>query len=176
MPTASRWSERYSLTCREPTRTSLSTSCTLCESGIKSPKSTFSLIQGCWDGKTWCKVCGPTVKYILKHLIQWCLIHRYSRGVMSPGRHVRTRLYFTSESHVHSLLSIFRYGGLLDVSNQISVLQNIECCSDWGKRGLSLFAAGGEGPAVEACHGLPQCRLWTQLHDSDCHHVVWGQQ
>ncbi|XP_061750644.1 inositol hexakisphosphate and diphosphoinositol-pentakisphosphate kinase 2 isoform X7 [Nerophis ophidion] len=39
----------------------------------------------------------------------------YSRGVMSPGRHVRTRLYFTSESHVHSLLSIFRYGGLLDV-------------------------------------------------------------
>uniref|UniRef100_A0A671LM52 Inositol hexakisphosphate and diphosphoinositol-pentakisphosphate kinase n=1 Tax=Sinocyclocheilus anshuiensis TaxID=1608454 RepID=A0A671LM52_9TELE len=40
----------------------------------------------------------------------------YSRGVLSPGRHVRTRLYFTSESHVHSLLSIFRYGGLLDVS------------------------------------------------------------
>uniref|UniRef100_A0A668SS34 Inositol hexakisphosphate and diphosphoinositol-pentakisphosphate kinase n=1 Tax=Oreochromis aureus TaxID=47969 RepID=A0A668SS34_OREAU len=39
----------------------------------------------------------------------------YSRGVMSPGRHVRTRLYFTSESHVHSLLSIFRYGGLLNV-------------------------------------------------------------
>ncbi|XP_034470746.1 inositol hexakisphosphate and diphosphoinositol-pentakisphosphate kinase 2 isoform X8 [Hippoglossus hippoglossus] len=38
----------------------------------------------------------------------------YSRGVMSPGRHVRTRLYFTSESHVHSLLSIFRYGALLD--------------------------------------------------------------
>ncbi|XP_067829597.1 inositol hexakisphosphate and diphosphoinositol-pentakisphosphate kinase 2 isoform X6 [Heptranchias perlo] len=37
----------------------------------------------------------------------------YSRGVMSPGRHVRTRLYFTSESHVHSLLSFFRYGGLL---------------------------------------------------------------
>ncbi|XP_077424177.1 inositol hexakisphosphate and diphosphoinositol-pentakisphosphate kinase 1 isoform X6 [Vanacampus margaritifer] len=38
----------------------------------------------------------------------------YSRGVMSPGRHVRTRLYFTSESHVHSLLSVFRYGRLLD--------------------------------------------------------------
>ncbi|XP_041082627.1 inositol hexakisphosphate and diphosphoinositol-pentakisphosphate kinase 2-like isoform X5 [Polyodon spathula] len=41
----------------------------------------------------------------------------YSRGVMSPGRHVRTRLYFTSESHVHSLLSVFRYGGLLDELN-----------------------------------------------------------
>ncbi|XP_055489228.1 inositol hexakisphosphate and diphosphoinositol-pentakisphosphate kinase 2 isoform X4 [Leucoraja erinacea] len=36
----------------------------------------------------------------------------YSRGVMSPERHVRTRLYFTSESHVHSLLSILRYGAL----------------------------------------------------------------
>lgn len=42
---------------------------------------------------------------------------------MSPGRHVRTRLYFTSESHVHSLLSIFRYGGLLDVSNPTPVLR-----------------------------------------------------
>ncbi|XP_042351478.1 inositol hexakisphosphate and diphosphoinositol-pentakisphosphate kinase 2 isoform X5 [Plectropomus leopardus] len=42
----------------------------------------------------------------------------YSRGVMSPGRHVRTRLYFTSESHVHSLLSVFRYGGLLDYQDE----------------------------------------------------------
>lgn len=41
---------------------------------------------------------------------------RYSRGVLSPERHVRTRLYFTSESHVHSLLSILRYGALCDVS------------------------------------------------------------
>ncbi|KAG1678547.1 Inositol hexakisphosphate and diphosphoinositol-pentakisphosphate kinase [Nymphon striatum] len=39
---------------------------------------------------------------------------RYSHGVSSPERHVRTRLYFTSESHIHSLLTIFRYGGLLD--------------------------------------------------------------
>ncbi|XP_048187128.1 inositol hexakisphosphate and diphosphoinositol-pentakisphosphate kinase 2 isoform X3 [Perognathus longimembris pacificus] len=40
----------------------------------------------------------------------------YSRGVLSPDRHVRTRLYFTSESHVHSLLSILRYGALCDES------------------------------------------------------------
>ncbi|KAL0894125.1 hypothetical protein ABMA27_014164 [Loxostege sticticalis] len=40
---------------------------------------------------------------------------RYSHGVSSPGRHVRTRLYFTSESHVHSLLTVLRCGGLLDV-------------------------------------------------------------
>ncbi|XP_037050374.1 inositol hexakisphosphate and diphosphoinositol-pentakisphosphate kinase isoform X3 [Bradysia coprophila] len=42
---------------------------------------------------------------------------RYSHGVSSPGRHVRTRLYFTSESHVHSLLTVLRFGGLLDVLN-----------------------------------------------------------
>lgn len=41
---------------------------------------------------------------------------RYSHGVSSPERHVRTRLYFTSESHIHSLLTVLRYGGLLDVS------------------------------------------------------------
>ncbi|XP_077483161.1 inositol hexakisphosphate and diphosphoinositol-pentakisphosphate kinase isoform X35 [Amblyomma americanum] len=39
---------------------------------------------------------------------------QYSHGVSSPGRHVRTRLYFTSESHIHSLLTVLRYGGLLD--------------------------------------------------------------
>ncbi|XP_066980659.1 inositol hexakisphosphate and diphosphoinositol-pentakisphosphate kinase 2 isoform X31 [Macrobrachium rosenbergii] len=39
---------------------------------------------------------------------------RYSHGVSSPGRHVRTRLYFTSESHIHSLLTVLRFGGLLD--------------------------------------------------------------
>ncbi|XP_044744721.1 inositol hexakisphosphate and diphosphoinositol-pentakisphosphate kinase 2 isoform X3 [Coccinella septempunctata] len=41
---------------------------------------------------------------------------RYSHGVSSPGRHVRTRLYFTSESHVHSLITVLRHGGLLDIT------------------------------------------------------------
>ena len=35
-------------------------------------------------------------------------------GVTSPDRHVRTRLYFTSESHIHSLLSLINHGGLAD--------------------------------------------------------------
>lgn len=35
-------------------------------------------------------------------------------GVTSPDRHVRTRLYFTSESHIHSLLSLINHGGLVD--------------------------------------------------------------
>jgi inositol hexakisphosphate/diphosphoinositol-pentakisphosphate kinase len=34
----------------------------------------------------------------------------YSHGVSSPGRHVRTRLYFTSESHIHSMLNVLRLG------------------------------------------------------------------
>lgn len=127
------------------------------------------------DGKTWCEVFGLAV--VTQH---WCLVGRYSRGVMSPGRHVRTRLYFTSESHVHSLLSIFRYGGLLDVSNPTPVIQaflNVfQMRMKVEPEFLFVFVTGGEGPAVEACHGLPQCCLWTQLYDSDCHHAVWGQQ
>lgn len=43
---------------------------------------------------------------------------RYSHGVSSPGRHVRTRLYFTSESHVHSLLTVLRHGGLLPLNDK----------------------------------------------------------
>lgn len=46
----------------------------------------------------------------------------YSHGVSSPGRHVRTRLYFTSESHIHSLITVLRHGGLLDVRSTCILL------------------------------------------------------
>lgn len=46
---------------------------------------------------------------------------RYSHGVSSPGRHVRTRLYFTSESHLHSLLTVLRYGGLVKVAYNLDL-------------------------------------------------------
>jgi len=42
----------------------------------------------------------------------------YSSGVSSPGRHVRTRLYFTSESHIHSLLTVLSHGGLVDSNDE----------------------------------------------------------
>ncbi|KAI0981559.1 hypothetical protein GJ496_006482 [Pomphorhynchus laevis] len=44
---------------------------------------------------------------------------RYTMGLQTPGRHVRTRLYFTSESHVHSLINVLKYGGLFQVSCQV---------------------------------------------------------
>mmetsp|Transcript_39332 Transcript_39332/g.111414 ORF Transcript_39332/g.111414 Transcript_39332/m.111414 type:complete len:1167 (-) Transcript_39332:153-3653(-) len=33
----------------------------------------------------------------------------YANDVNSPLRHVRTRIYFTSESHIHSLINVLRY-------------------------------------------------------------------
>uniref|UniRef100_A0A2P2LZR2 Inositol hexakisphosphate and diphosphoinositol-pentakisphosphate kinase n=1 Tax=Rhizophora mucronata TaxID=61149 RepID=A0A2P2LZR2_RHIMU len=36
----------------------------------------------------------------------------YAANVRTPERHVRTRLYFTSESHIHSLMNVLRYCNL----------------------------------------------------------------
>jgi inositol hexakisphosphate/diphosphoinositol-pentakisphosphate kinase len=33
----------------------------------------------------------------------------YASDINSPLRHVRTRIYFTSESHIHSLINVLRY-------------------------------------------------------------------
>lgn len=63
-------------------------------------------------------ICTPLMKKILSDLQRNVdedatrLDSRYSKGVSTPHRHVRTRLYFTSESHIHSLLTILRLGGL----------------------------------------------------------------
>ena len=43
--------------------------------------------------------------------------------MLSPGRHVRTRLYFTSESHIHSLVNLLRYGGLEDFGEKSEGVQ-----------------------------------------------------
>ena len=36
----------------------------------------------------------------------------YAQDINSPLRHVRTRIYFTSESHVHSLVNVLRFAHL----------------------------------------------------------------
>ncbi|KAL5257711.1 hypothetical protein ACHWQZ_G012583 [Mnemiopsis leidyi] len=42
----------------------------------------------------------------------------YMPNVLSPGRYVRTRLYFTSESLIHSFLNLTRYAGLCDPEDE----------------------------------------------------------
>ena len=38
----------------------------------------------------------------------------YAQDINSPLRHVRTRIYFTSESHMHSLINVLRYSHLCE--------------------------------------------------------------
>jgi len=40
--------------------------------------------------------------------------HAKQVGIKSSDRHVRTRLYFTSESHMHSMLNVIRFAHLAD--------------------------------------------------------------
>ncbi|ELT90954.1 hypothetical protein CAPTEDRAFT_154121 [Capitella teleta] len=67
------------------------------------------------------RICTPLLRKVLMDLQRNVdedstrLDSRYSEGVSSPHRHVRTRLYFTSESHIHSLLTMLRFGGLCDI-------------------------------------------------------------
>jgi inositol hexakisphosphate/diphosphoinositol-pentakisphosphate kinase len=35
-----------------------------------------------------------------------------TEGIATPNRHVRTRLYFTSESHIHTLMNLVQHGGI----------------------------------------------------------------
>lgn len=47
---------------------------------------------------------------VLRCLLCDCrLCPTYATDINSPLRHVRTRIYFTSESHVHSLINVLRF-------------------------------------------------------------------
>ncbi|CAG9540958.1 unnamed protein product [Cercopithifilaria johnstoni] len=74
-------------------------------------------------------VCTPLLKKIrsdLYHCIgnpneddtQTRLDPRASQGIATPLRHVRTRLYFTSESHIHTIMNLIKYGGLCKVDDK----------------------------------------------------------
>ena len=49
--------------------------------------------------------------------------HAEDLAINSFGRSVRTRLYFTSESHLHTLLNVLRYGG--DDANPNSAIDKV---------------------------------------------------
>lgn len=54
------------------------------------------------------QVCRPACLFPI--LFSPCrLCPTYASDINSPLRHVRTRIYFTSESHIHSLVNVLRF-------------------------------------------------------------------
>mmetsp|Transcript_1652 Transcript_1652/g.5786 ORF Transcript_1652/g.5786 Transcript_1652/m.5786 type:complete len:1264 (+) Transcript_1652:193-3984(+) len=57
---------------------------------------------------------------VLEDHMQTRLNTAYTTEINSPSRHVRSRLYFTSESHIHSLMNVLRLCHLRQVDTTVS--------------------------------------------------------
>ena len=86
----------------------------------------------------------------------------YAQDINSPLRHVRTRIYFTSESHVHSLVNVLRFSHLgecpplactsKDLKRKASVIEHF--CEDTPHAGCpSLGSPRGTARHQDVWHG-----------------------
>jgi hypothetical protein len=80
-------------------------------------------------------------------------IHRlcptYASDINSPLRHVRTRIYFTSESHMHSLVNVLRWCHLGSDGGELCSMPPITPPSGTGGTSSpDLRASAGGAPAV----------------------------
>ena len=80
----------------------------------------------------------------------------YAQDINSPLRHVRTRIYFTSESHVHSLINVLRFCHLGALTLLPAHLEGEQLCGTTAVTRCSQFFK------FSACN-LLRCCYWTGL-------------
>ena len=79
------------------------------------------------------------------------------QDINSPFRHVRTRIYFTSESHMHSLLNVLRFCQLGELRGPLHV------------PGLACQAVGPAVDVLGAQHQRRQRRRYFPVsHPAPC--------
>ena len=87
------------------------------------------------------------------------LDHRLADDVRSPLRHVRTRLYFTSESHIHSAFNVLRWGH--QYARAPDGLPCLSIFSDEARRSPTCLACN---PVYPACNPVyPTCSPYCHL-------------
>uniref|UniRef100_A0A7S3PGV9 Inositol hexakisphosphate and diphosphoinositol-pentakisphosphate kinase n=2 Tax=Aplanochytrium stocchinoi TaxID=215587 RepID=A0A7S3PGV9_9STRA len=59
-------------------------------------------------------------------------------GIKSSNRHVRTRMYFTSESHLHSLFNVLRFAGTLARGNKTKNVADVPLIMNSAMEPLSM--------------------------------------
>uniref|UniRef100_A0A5S6Q9R2 Inositol hexakisphosphate and diphosphoinositol-pentakisphosphate kinase n=1 Tax=Trichuris muris TaxID=70415 RepID=A0A5S6Q9R2_TRIMR len=90
---------------------------------------------------------------------------RASKDIATPLRHVRTRLYFTSESHIHSLMNLVQFGTLLEPpldkqwENALKFLSSVTEYNYMAQMVLMLYEDTAKDPRAED-------RFHVELHFS----------
>lgn len=74
----------------------------------------------------------------------------YASDINSPLRHVRTRIYFTSESHIHSLVNVMRYCHLICPGASSSALTSYSTPAGGMSKAPSAVSVPGIAAAAAA--------------------------